>query len=343
MKSFRQQKNATLPPQEKHDAREAMTLAAGSGFTLAELVQMGLAHVRPPVIAATVESARLAFLRSRLAEKVRPSTYSWYESKLRFLDQFNARNLDDITRENLEGAATAMEVGESTRRAFYRAARALWRWSMVQPKPMASRDPTAGLKVTPSRRDVQNDPPVPVDTVAAIFKQLPARLRPGAALLFFAGVRPQELWGSGKEPMTWLNVNTEERIVTVPANLSKTRRPRNLEDLPETLWHWIGKPGKDDEPVCPAQSQQLIRQIQQAGGYWAFKDKGRERKRKTVKEWPHDATRHTFASYAAAFTADPGKVATWMGHEGNPTMLFRHYRAGGTRKADAVKYWALRP
>lgn len=343
MKAYRKQRNSALPPADKLDTRDALAAAAGSGFSLAELVHMGLQHVRPVVIESKVRDVRLAFLRSRLTESVRPSTYAWYESKLKFLDQFNDRFLDDIKREDIEGAANAAEVAESSRRAFYRAARSLWRWAMVQPKPMASRDPTAGLKVTPSRRGVVNDPPIPVETVALIFKRLPVQHRTGAALLFFAGIRPQEIWGTGKDSMTWLNVNTEEKIITVPANLAKTGRARNLEDLPETVWRWIGKPGKDDDPVCPAQSQQLIRQIQRAGGFWAFNGKGRDRKRKTAKEWPHDATRHTFASYAAAFTADPGKVATWLGHEGNPTMLFRHYRSGGTRKADAVKFFALSP
>ncbi len=55
-----------------------------------------------------------------------------------------------------------------------------------------------------------------------------------------------------------------------------------------------------------------------------------------------DALRHTFASYAVALTSDPGRVAIWLGHEGNPTMLHRHYRGIAT-EADARRFFALMP
>jgi hypothetical protein len=37
-----------------------------------------------------------------------------------------------------------------------------------------------------------------------------------------------------------------------------------------------------------------------------------------------------------------GKVALWLGDEGNPTMLHRHYRGLAT-KADSDAFFALRP
>ena len=78
-----------------------------------------------------------------------------------------------------------------------------------------------------------------------------------------------------------------------------------------------------------------------AGGF-REPPKHRHAQAKAIRPWPHDVTRHSFASYAVALTADPGKVALWLGHQGNPTMLHRHYR-GLARKADAEKYFAIKP
>lgn len=52
--------------------------------------------------------------------------------------------------------------------------------------------------------------------------------------------------------------------------------------------------------------------------------------------------RHTFATYATAYTEDAAKVSLWLGHEGKPQMLHRHYR-GLTTKAQAEAFFALRP
>jgi integrase len=332
--------NYALAPEAKTDAREALALAASSGLSLVELVKLGLAHAAPPVNPSTVSQAVQPFLKSRLSG-LRPSTFAWYENKLTFLDPLMSRAMDTVTRAELTGAAAHMDVAESTRCSYFRAARALWRWAMAQEPQFATKDATLGLQVTPKRGDKQNDKPLAVDDVAAILANLPAKFRPAAALLFFAGIRPQEIHGNGKPPMLWRCVNADDRIITVPANVSKTRRNRHLEELPPTLWPWIGKPGKDDAPICPAQSQWLIRALQIAGGFMS-KEPGKNGQIKILRPWPHDATRHAFASYALALTSDPGKVSLWLGHQGNPKMLFNHY-LGLCRKADAERYFAIAP
>jgi site-specific recombinase XerD len=332
--------NYALPPALKADAREAAAIAATSGLSILELVKLGLEAVRAPVNPTKVSDAITPFMRSRLSG-LRPSTYAWYDNKLRFLDGLLAREMDAVTRDDLVNAANSMAVKEPTRCSYYRAARALWRWAMAQQPPMASKDVTFGLQVTPKRGDKQNDKPLAVADVERIMHNLPAKFRPAAALLFFAGIRPQEMAGNGKPPMLWACVNVDDRLVTVPAQVSKTRRNRHLEELPDALWRFIGRPGKDDAPICPAQSQWLIRAMQLAGGF-ATKGKGRNGALNRKRDWPHDATRHAFASYALALTADPGKVSMWLGHQGNPKMLYNHY-FGLCRKADAEKYFAIKP
>jgi hypothetical protein len=61
-----------------------------------------------------------------------------------------------------------------------------------------------------------------------------------------------------------------------------------------------------------------------------------------ISDWPHNAMRHTFASMHLAHYQDPGKTAFELGHRGDPSLLYRHYRGLAT-KADAERFWTIRP
>ena len=60
-----------------------------------------------------------------------------------------------------------------------------------------------------------------------------------------------------------------------------------------------------------------------------------------LEEWPHNAPRHSFASYRLADTQDSAKVALELGHDRSET-LFEHYNAVVTRQA-AKAYWKIAP
>jgi integrase len=167
---------------------------------------------------------------------------------------------------------------------------------------------------------------LPVDECQKILAGA-GRYRSALALALFAGLRPDEIAGRGKPWMRWEHVDITERIVRVPAEIAKTRTARILEQLPAALWTWL-QPGQGD--ISPGRSRQIAHLCARLAGYGPG------------RPWTHDALRHTFATYAVAETADPGRVALWLGHEGNPTMLYRHYR-GLTKKTEADKFWALRP
>lgn len=339
------QANFALTAEQKADARHAIAALAGSGLTLAQAAQLALVG-RAPVERRTVAEAVTAFAESRRTKGLRNASLDWYSTRLQALvDRAGKLEIGNLKRKDLEriAAAIASDAGgmaELTRASYYRCWRALWRWSLAQDPACVSADITAGLPVTARREESSGAEFLPVATVAAAMAGIAPRFRSAAALLFFAGIRPQEIWGHGKEPLRWEHVLAGERIIRIPASAAKTRRARIIEGLPENIWAWM-KPGKRDEPICPAQSQYLVRHIQEAAGF-AARPKGRNEARKMLKPWPHDATRHSFATYALALTSDAGKVALWLGHEGRPTMLFNHYR-GLTTQAEAQAYFAIRP
>lgn len=329
-------KRWALPPELKVDAREAARILDGTGLTLADAARRAVAG-RLALHRVTFAQVADRFLLELVRRKSRGATVRWYENKLApMLLALGDRMMDAITRADLIEAAQAQAVMDATRASYYRAVRAVWRWAKNQEPPMVGADITEGLPTSVSRDHEQVTGILTVKDTAAIFAGA-GEHRSALALMLYAGLRPQELWGIDKPPLLWKHVNPTEHIIRVPAEVAKTRKPRLLEGLPPAVWRWL-EPRAPDQPVGTASSQWLIRVAQMAAGF-AVKQAGQHR---VLRPWPHDATRHSFATYALALTGDPGRVSLWLGHEGNPRMLYTHYR-GLASKTEAEKYFALRP
>lgn len=314
-----------LSPAQRADARAALRVLEGSGLSLE---QAALRAVDGARAVARVSFGVLAdrFLLSVLKSGRRPRTVEWYEHLLgRLVGRFGRIDCDDIDRASFRAWLEAMPGSASTRASYVRCLRAVWSWGAAQEPPLTAeaRCPAAGLAATAqvARGGAE------FFTVAECAAMLSAagRYRNALAMLLFTGIRPGELAGKGKPRLAWSHVQVSERLVRIPGDLSKTGSPRIIEGTPETLWHWL-QPGQPHEPVCASMTEQVIRTASRA----------------ISRPWPHDGTRHTFATYALAETSDVGKVSVWLGHEGSPTMLHRHYRGLATR-AEAAAFWALRP
>lgn len=39
--------------------------------------------------------------------------------------------------------------------------------------------------------------------------------------------------------MTWDNINIEDKTLTLPSAVAKTRKVRRSEDIPDNLWEWL--------------------------------------------------------------------------------------------------------
>ena len=59
------------------------------------------------------------------------------------------------------------------------------------------------------------------------------------------------------------------------------------------------------------------------------------------RDWPHDAMRHSYASYHFAMYRDAGLTAKNLGHP-NPTLLRKDYNNAVTR-AEAEEFWSIYP
>lgn len=315
-------KNYALSPEQKADAREALRLLAGSNLTLTEAATRVLQGKRATE-RVTAEDAVNRFLRTRLGLRAR--TLEFYEVQLgKFVAAFGRRFLDDITRPAFHSWSNGVSMSPASKAAMIRACRAFWTWAIAQEPQLAISDATAGLASSVEKRG-QGDAAILTASEVKTIMAKAGPYRSALALMFFAGIRPEEVAGRMKRRLLWQSVDTEAKTIRVPADVAKTGKPRIVEDIPPTVWRWL-QPNEASQAISPGGTRQAILCAQAA----------------IKREWPHDVTRHTFATYALALTQDAGKVAYWLGHEGNPTMLHRHYRGLATR-AEADNFWALRP
>lgn len=324
---------------ERHDARRALQLLAGTGLTLVQAAEIALAGKRA-LERTTVAAAVDRFLLNRTRKKtrrgtaLRGATLEWYENFLApLVRDFGEQTIDEITRGRFARWVNELHVGDASRVSIIRSARALWRWALAEDPPLVSADATHGLQAF-AVRGAESERMVLTPAHAAAILADAGPGRAAVALMLFAGIRPEEIAGHDKPWLRWEHINLPARFIRIPAEISKTGKTRLLEQLPATLWLWLtpGVPGHRN--ISPVTARIL---------------RTRARTAARLDHWPHDCFRHTAATYLLTYTRDAGRVSEWLGHEGRPTLLHQVYRGQLTLDrtqvdhATATAYHALRP
>lgn len=324
--------NYRLSAPQSADARRAIAAldAAKVDCTLEEAVKgwlaLGSHHTGPR---KTVAEAIAAFLDSR--EGLRDKTIQFYGERLAgFGADMGGTYIHELTARQVSAWLASLSIEPQ---APWRAVRALLRFAHRQ--DWMPRDWTAQVHCKTKKRPEEIGF-LTVDEAKAALSG-PVQLRPAIALGLFAGIRPEEIArADGKPGLTWSHIDRGQRTIRIPAEASKTGRARVIEGLPECLWGWLEGDYAPLDPVCPVSARSLTDGIQTSAGFFARKQSKRQR----IKPWPHDAVRHSFATYHVALHRDPGRTAGILGHEDNPRTLHRHYR-GLALEADAKAYFSL--
>ena len=145
---------------------------------------------------------------------------------------------------------------------------------------------------------------------------------PGLAISFFAGLRRSEI-----ERLDWSEIDLDEKHIEIKAGKAKTAQ-RRFVPISNNLKKWLTPYAQHEGNVVKTPA------IWRTGIETARDDA-------KLKKWPHNAGRHSFASYHLAHHQDAGALASALGHP-NPSMLYGHYRALVTKKA-AKTYWSITP
>lgn len=145
----------------------------------------------------------------------------------------------------------------------------------------------------------------------------------GAALMIFAGIRPQEV-----ERLLWENIAIRDGCVILNSKHTKTGGARHVTILP-VLAKWLkfcrdkSKPGPGT-PICPKGWTIKWRKIRKKAGWGGRK-----------KSWVPDCLRHTYASYHAKHFKDYNLLQMEMGHRSSSLLRTRvpeherHFPANG--------------
>lgn len=302
-----------------------------SGVTLVDAVTAYVA-THAGVAAKPLADVVAAYLADAEARGLRPRSLYAVKSHLgRLRDALGTRQPDAIQGADLSRWLDAHTHTPLTRDGYRRAWRAMWRWAIL--RRLASRDPTAELSapltddstpgiLTPAQlaallRAAQNgapkaDPPIPAHP----------ELVPYIAVQAFGGLRTSEAYA-----LEWAEVTPDG--IRVRPEVAKARRSR-IVPLTPTLSAWLaGRRGSGR--LCPCAGSARDRRLADL------------RKAAGISEWPHNALRHSFASYWYAAHPKYGApaLAAILGHS-DADVLHRHYRAVVSER-DARAYFAIRP
>ena len=145
-----------------------------------------------------------------------------------------------------------------------------------------------------------------------------------AALLVYTGIRPREV-----RRLTWRDIDTEEKTITVRSQCSKTGGVRQVE-IPPVLNRLLIAHSRElkEGKICPSDWQRRWRKIRDNSGF-----RGR---------WVQDVLRHTYASFHAKNYADLPRLQLNMGHRDLSLLRSRYVNMHGISRAEAKYFFEPR-
>lgn len=141
------------------------------------------------------------------------------------------------------------------------------------------------------------------------------------ALLVYTGIRPREV-----RRLTWRDIDTEEKTITVRSQCSKTGGVRQVE-IPPVLNRLLITHSHElkEEKICPTDWQRRWRKIRDNSGF-----RGR---------WVQDVLRHTYASFHAKNYADLPRLQLNMGHRDLSLLRSRYINMHGISRIEAKSFF----
>lgn len=320
-------RNALKTGINPEDLAVAFRTVAGTGYSLSQLVESGLAHAR--MVSAQRASPTATFadgvkLVLKRAVNRRPKTLRGYQAIFAKLSRtFGNRVAVSITSAEVVTYLDSLRThgGEPGSASVFTRDTLLRHFKMVL-RILKIENPLPGVVVTkPRGRDIKFYSVAEVRTI--LRAALPSE-KGLVALALFAGIRPETL-----ERLPNDCVNVADRSIRIPGVKSKDHQPHFLETVPigterevrpgppEVLWDWLRT-----FPFQPKKWHLVQCRLKRALG-------GR---------WIQDGLRHTAATY---YRARFGDVATAELLTHASVRLINLHYAGLVARAAADEFFAL--
>jgi len=158
------------------------------------------------------------------------------------------------------------------------------------------------------------------EETARLLESASSELLPYVAIGAFAGLRRAEL-----ERLDWREIDLQAGLIEVTAKKAKSARRRFVRIQPN-LAKWLQPYAQHSGNVTPPKYRELLDTTRAAA---------------KINDWPHNALRHSFASYHLACFNDAAALALELGHT-NSNLVFQHYRQL-VKPKQAERYWKIAP
>lgn len=306
------------------EERLALARLRAAGITTADLLRIASnAPARPD--APPLHAAATEYLADCRARNLRPATVTRYRNMLaRFCRGREGELPSHITRDSVLSFLLYAYQSDSSRQTARTPLLAFLRWCARKgyADPSRWREP---IKWDIWLNDEHSIGILRPGQVRVLLNRLAPRLRLPLALCCLTGIRPKgEL-----ERLRWEHVDFRARTITLPGSVTKTRQGRVLADLPPVVWDWL-RAYRGEGKILPITYRHFRAAIRKAmAGQRAAKSKRGRPARKEIPpvgRWPHDATRHSFASYAY-HTLGIERTIEIMGHVGGYGLFAKRYKA----------------
>jgi integrase len=309
---------------QRSEYLESCEILSRFGVTIRDAVKFYLPHLQAANRSCTV--AELA--RERLAVKTADGASARYLADLRsrlgqFAATFGTKPVAEITAtevdnwlRSLSDSTTGRCLSPTTRNNFRRVL--ISTFNFARSRGYCVENPAAK-----SAKAKQIDSPVgilSVEELARLLENAPSDLIPYVAIGAFAGLRSAEL-----ERLDWKEIDLQSDLIEVTASKAKSAR-RRLVRIQTNLAEWLKLHQERRGDVTPRNYRDLLDMARTAA---------------RIQRWPHNALRHSFASYHLCHFKDAAALALELGHT-NSNIVFQHYREV-VKPKQAERYWNIRP
>lgn len=336
-----------LSPVQREDAIKALRDLKGKA-TLHAAAQFWMKH-NGGEEGVTIAQVGQRWLAALTAQGCRPATLVERRHKVaRLSADLGARPVSSVTRDELAGWLQSKDLTGETWAGYRRAYRAMLQFAIEE----GLIEFNAAAAIRPLHLDEKLPTPFSVDAARSILQTAerwaPAML-PLLVVQFFGGLRPIEAMG-----LLWTDLDFKHKIIRIRAEITKVRRARIIEKLNPVLFNWLLPYRKPSGPIgvtTPSQYNYYLFRKPIGAPYEQegipIADRPEDKRPKGIAqaagiEWIADGPRKTFATMYFAQHGDAGKLAGILGHTSGVDILYKHYRGLAT-KADALRYWKIRP
>lgn len=314
------QASAEITDADKRNLMNWRESLARHGKTLADAVEHYLAHLERCKVSITVDELSDRFQTLKRREQMSRRYLGDLNCRLgKFCEDFGDRIAADVTTDEISAWLAGLNVSPVTVANYRRILAVLFNYAVsLRATDFNPVDAAMKPKVVESEVGILS-----VKEALALLKAAHARpeILPAIAIGLFAGVRDAEI-----KRLDWRSVSLEKGYIEVGASISK-KGSRRLIEIRPALQEWLKLHRKLSGPIWPAGERGRI--LTEAARVAA-----------ELKAWPHNALRHSFASYALAKWENANALALEMGN--SVEIIKKHYREIVLPEV-AEAFWSLTP